>query len=202
MTGLPENLWSEGRSEAELRALYDGWADRYDADMAAGGMLGPARSAEMMARFVDPKAPVLDFGCGTGASGAALWAEGFRKIHGVDLSAGMLEKARERGCYASLTLSEPGAPVTVPEGVQGVNACGSISVGAAPPHVLTDLLRTMSPGAVLVATFNQDALRSRAYMHALADVQVDGLAVLERAEWGPQLRDLGRFATVLALRRA
>ena len=201
MTGVPDDLWDPGRSEAQVRAFYDGWADHYDADMDASGMLGPRRVADALRRFVAPDAPILDFGCGTGACGAALRAAGFGTVHGVDLSAAMLERARARDAYATLTLAEPDAAVTVPEGVGGVAACGSISVGAGPARLLPDLLGAMSAGAVLVLTYNDDTLRQADYMRALSDAQVDGAARLAWAEHGIQLPALGRGATVFALRR-
>lgn len=202
MNTIPDGLWRAGRSEADLRRLYDEWAARYDEDMAAGGMLGPRRVAEAMAAAVtDTAAPILDFGCGTGQSGVALREAGFTDIRGVDLSDGMLARARGTGAYADLALTEPDAPLSVLEGVAGVSACGSICIGAGPASLLRAMLEAMPEGVVLVASFNDDTLRDTGYMRALADVQVDGLARLERAEYGPQLPALGRGATILTLTR-
>jgi SAM-dependent methyltransferase len=52
---------------------------------------------------------VLDVGCGTGQLGAAIAAEGF-DVYGVDLSASMVLKARQRGLvgtYAAITSALP-----------------------------------------------------------------------------------------------
>ncbi|HET7501869.1 MAG TPA: class I SAM-dependent methyltransferase [Kofleriaceae bacterium] len=43
-----------------------------------------------------------DLGCGTGRTGAWLAAHGVRHIDGVDVTPEMLERARERGVFASL----------------------------------------------------------------------------------------------------
>ena len=202
MTGVPDGLWTAGRSEADLRRLYDGWADRYDADMMAGGMLGPSRVADALRRAVgDPRLPVFDFGCGTGMSGRALRDAGFETVHGADLSEAMLERARATKAYTSLTLTEPDAPVSVPQGVRGVSACGSICIGAGPPRLLPDLLRAMEDGAALVLSYNDDTIRDADYLQAMADVQSAGLARMERAEYGPQLPAMGRGATVYTLTR-
>ena len=199
---LPEGLWARRDDEGSLRPLYDGWAERYDADMQAAGTVGPARVAAMLERVLpDRAAPVVDFGCGTGAAGAALRHLGYEDVVGVDLSAAMLARARARGVYREVRQNEPDAPVAVPHGVRGVVASGSISIGAAPAGLLGRVLHAMAPGALLVLTYNDDTLRDAAYMGALADSQVGGFARLEAAEYGPQLPALGRGAAVYALRR-
>ena len=47
-----------------------------------------------------------DLGCGTGRTGAWLQAHGVRQVDGVDLTPEMLERARARGVYDRLVLSE------------------------------------------------------------------------------------------------
>jgi len=48
---------------------------------------------------------ILDLGCGTGLTGAA-FADIARRIDGVDLSPRMVEQARARGVYKTLTLAD------------------------------------------------------------------------------------------------
>jgi predicted TPR repeat methyltransferase len=198
---LPKGLWSEARDGGATRAMYDDWADRYDADMAAAGMLGPARVIAMLDAMQVPRdAPILDFGCGTGLCGTALAEAGFADIAGQDISEGMLAKARARGVYRDLTVTDPEAPITIPEGTRVVTACGSICVGAAPAPVLGQVARAMAPGSLLVATFNDDTIRDPDHVGELAKLQIDGTLRIERSEYGPQLPALGRGATVAALR--
>ena len=45
---------------------------------------------------------ILDLGCGEGLVGAALQANGFTNVTGLDLSASMLTGAEKRGCYVDL----------------------------------------------------------------------------------------------------
>ena len=200
--GVPKGLWTAGRSEADLRRLYDEWADRYDDDMIAAGSLGPARVAAMLSDVMESRrGPVLDFGCGTGAMGALLREQGFGPLHGVDLSRNMLDRAETLGVYNALSLTEPDGPVDIGEDTAAVTCAGSICVGAAPASTLAKVLDAMRPGAVLVLSYNDDTLRDADYMGAMAQVQVSGLARLDRAEYGPQLPALGRGATVYALTR-
>ena len=198
---LPDGLWTDPRDAGATRALYDDWADRYDADMAAAGMLGPVRVVEMLeAMGVAKDVPVLDFGCGTGACGAALAAAGYRDVSGRDISEGMIAKARARDVYRALEVVDPEAPIVVPERVGVVTACGSICVGAAPAPVLGQVARAMTADSLLVVTLNDDTIRDADHVGALAALQIDGTVRIERSEYGPQLPALGRGATVAALR--
>lgn len=198
---MPAGLWTH-HSLAELQALYDDWAERYDADMRAGGMLGPQRLAATLEKLMpDRDTRIADFGCGTGLQGEALAAAGYRDIHGQDISQGMLEVAKRKGIYAALTQNAPDAPITLPEGTRAVTASGSICIGAGPASLLRTVGEAMAPGALLLLTYNDDTLRDAAYMDALAEVQVAGLLRMELADYGPQLPELGRGATAYALRR-
>lgn len=96
------------RAPAEyVRDLFDGFAERFDSDLAGG--LG-YRTPELLATAVREAAGGgalsgvprgLDLGCGTGLSGVAL-APLVRRLEGLDLSPRMLEQARRRGVYAAL----------------------------------------------------------------------------------------------------
>jgi len=101
-----DNVYKTERGES-MRRYYDDWAESYDTDLRENDYRTPARCAEALARvLVDRDAPILDFACGTGISGAALKEAGFTTIDGTDISDGMLEKAREKGAYRDLIRAE------------------------------------------------------------------------------------------------
>ncbi|HYV48310.1 MAG TPA: class I SAM-dependent methyltransferase [Myxococcaceae bacterium] len=50
-----------------------------------------------------------DLGCGTGRTGSWLKARGVQRIDGIDLTPEMLEKARARGVFTSLSVADVGA---------------------------------------------------------------------------------------------
>ncbi len=82
-----------------MQALYDDWADSYEAEVGENGYATPARLARALAQLSQDKSqPILDYGCGTGLSGQALAEEGFATIDGMDPSTGMLAQCRKRGC--------------------------------------------------------------------------------------------------------
>jgi predicted TPR repeat methyltransferase len=87
-----------------IAALFDSYAGEYDQHLTA--TLQYRVPQALCALLVDqiPEAggwDVLDLGCGTGLSGAALRSLA-RQLTGIDLSARMLAQARERGLYDRL----------------------------------------------------------------------------------------------------
>ncbi|TDG10677.1 methyltransferase domain-containing protein, partial [Paracraurococcus ruber] len=90
---------------AYVRDLFDQFAPRFEAELT--GRLdyrSPALLAALLERAGVAKArrlAVLDVGCGTGLSGAAL-APFARRLEGLDLSPRMLAEARRRGLYDAL----------------------------------------------------------------------------------------------------
>lgn len=106
--GLASLARAEGLTEAYIRTLFDQYADRFDTDLV--GTLkyqAPALVAALLARcgVGEGSADLLDLGCGTGLSGIALKPFA-RTLAGVDLSPGMVAKARGRGIYDTLAVAE------------------------------------------------------------------------------------------------
>ena len=94
--------------DAMVRATFDGFATSFDQVLSELRYQTPERLCEQAAGHIDTaagKLRVLDIGCGTGLCGPLLrpWAG---ELIGVDLSPGMLGKARERGVYDALIEAE------------------------------------------------------------------------------------------------
>ncbi|MCR9071514.1 MAG: methyltransferase domain-containing protein [Alphaproteobacteria bacterium] len=85
-----------------IEALFDDFSDRFERSLLQLlDYRGPALIADAIDHETGGLGAVLDLGCGTGLSGEPLrrhcnWLEG------VDLSSGMLEKARAKGIYDAL----------------------------------------------------------------------------------------------------
>jgi SAM-dependent methyltransferase len=77
---------------------YDGLADWYDREFQPDPLAGAPWQA-LQRLLGDASGSLLDVGCGTGAYSAAL-AEQDWSVTGVDISADMLRRARERGVEA------------------------------------------------------------------------------------------------------
>src|SRR5690625_7058731 len=68
------------------------------------GYQAPTNSADRLSRLLpdQPRAEVLDAGCGTGLVGQALAGYGFEAVDGLDLSTAMLDIVRDKGVYRDL----------------------------------------------------------------------------------------------------
>jgi predicted TPR repeat methyltransferase len=86
-----------------LRGLFDQYAVRFDAALVEKlGYQAPA----LLRALIDAHAPqsfdhVVDLGCGTGLSGEPLRPIA-KRLTGIDISAGMLARARDRAIYDAL----------------------------------------------------------------------------------------------------
>lgn len=92
-----------------VREVFDGFADSFDEQLLKNLNY---RAPQVLAGALDEVLPiaageldVLDAGCGTGLC-APLLRPYARRLEGVDLSGGMIEKARLRGSYDELKVAE------------------------------------------------------------------------------------------------
>jgi len=98
----------ERASDGYVETIFDNLAESYDDNLGSLEYRGPALVESMLAGSLgEPRGDleVLDAGCGTGLCASLLRGHASR-LTGVDLSQGMLERARERGAYDELVRSE------------------------------------------------------------------------------------------------
>lgn len=91
-------------SREEVSALYDFWAKRYEIDQRDSRYIAPQIMGANLAKHLEMPTPwILDVGCGTGLAGQYLRQELEGSVLvGIDLSSGMLRKAKRKNAYASL----------------------------------------------------------------------------------------------------
>lgn len=95
-------------SDAYVQLTFDRFSNSFDSRLASLEYRAPALVAEAVAANLgDPRAElaILDAGCGTGLCGPLIKPYASR-LSGVDLSEGMLSKARARGLYDALHQAE------------------------------------------------------------------------------------------------
>lgn len=186
-----------------MRALYDDWADSYDDTLTDQGYATPTRCAEALAGAApDLAAPLLDFGCGTGRSGAALHDAGFTTLDGIDLSPGMLAVAESRGIYRRLTqASADGLLPLEPESYPLVAAVGVIGAGAAPLPVFDELIGALAPGGLFAFSFNDHTLEDPAFEARVAEYADTGAAAVLFREYGDHLPAMELGAVVYVLQK-
>jgi len=187
----------------ETRKLYDEWSDSYDDEIMDNGYATPERVARALAAQVrDLHAPILDYGCGTGVSGAALIAAGFTTIDGADLSLEMLRQAQDKGLYRETWQVQPDSDLPFACGkYHAITATGVIGVGAAPPETLDLLMHALTPGGLFAFSFNDHALADPAFAARLNDWIFDKKAKLMFEEHGPHLPGIDLQATVYVLEK-
>jgi predicted TPR repeat methyltransferase len=98
----------ERASDRYIEQTFDSFSKTFDAKLEMLGYRAPQLVADAFARTAvaaGKRLRILDAGCGTGLCGP-LFAPYASNLDGVDLSAGMLRLARERGVYDTLTKSE------------------------------------------------------------------------------------------------
>uniref|UniRef100_A0A8D0BX67 Methyltransferase like 27 n=1 Tax=Salvator merianae TaxID=96440 RepID=A0A8D0BX67_SALMN len=137
--------------------FYDGWAAEYEQDVAALQYQAPRFAASCLAAvFQGPPedALVLDVACGTGLVAVELQAKGFCRLHGLDGSPGMLERAHHKGLYQELKQCRLGQEdLPVPEGsYDAVLTVGALGVGQVPAQVVPMLLQATKAGGFLCLT--------------------------------------------------
>ena len=98
----------ERASDAYMRELFDGFAEEFDSKLARLDYKAPSLVCAALERVLGASRKdlrILDAGCGTGLS-APLLRPLASELIGIDLSAGMLTKAQQRGGYDRLEQAE------------------------------------------------------------------------------------------------
>ena len=147
--------------------------------------------------------PILDFGCGTGLSGLALKLGGYQVIDGMEPNPEMLDLARGKDIYRTLTLMDIDDETPVAQGsYAAITAIGVIGTGAAPASTLDLLMNALNPGGLLAFSLNDHALADRQYTSRLNQWLDCGAARLRFQEHGPHLPKQNLESTVYVLEKA
>ena len=144
----------DAKSPAEVAALYDRWADTYEAEMATAGYRHPTICLALLARHLPRGAtPLLDAGAGTGLIGEWLGIIGYPHVEALDISEGMLAKAATKRVYAALHRLALGGPLPFADGhFAGIVSAGVFTSGHVGIEGLDELIRICRPGGALVLT--------------------------------------------------
>lgn len=181
----------------EIRNHYDEWSQSYDRELKEHGYVTPQRCARALKSVGTPSnSLILDFGCGTGISGAAFHEEGFRNLIGCDVSSEMLRLATGKGLYQKTFAIEPGAKVEGSYDV--VAAVGVIGVGAAPPEAFDIVMQILKPGGRFLFSYNDKALSNPRFTAKLTEHIKKGASLIFE-EHGDHIPGIGLFSTVYVL---
>jgi SAM-dependent methyltransferase len=154
----------EPRGESETRAYYDDFAGAYEAQRSPNAPKGYHALVDdlevgLVERYGRGK-DVLECGCGTGLLLERMRSFA-RKAQGVDLSPGMLEKAKERGLEV-----QEGSVTMLPFADASFDVVCSFKVLAHVPEIgkaLSEMVRVTRPGGIVLAeVYNWLSLRGLA----------------------------------------
>jgi predicted TPR repeat methyltransferase len=159
-----------------LEQLYDKWAESYDADLQHVGYAHLSVIAGLVSRYLtDRHGAILDAGVGTGAVGDVLELLGCVNLTGIDMSEGMLVKARARGCYTELRKGVLGEPLDFDDGqFDCIVSTGTFTKGHAPASALVELTRTLKKGGVLMFTVGISIWETHGFADVIGQLVNDG----------------------------
>ena len=159
----------------ELAQSYDDWAQDYEGDMLSLGYAIPAVATGLMGRYVPPEGTILDAGAGTGILGDTLRVLGYGDLVGIDLSEGMLEKARQKGAYRELHRMVLGEKLEFADGhFAGVVSVGVFTTGHAPPESFDELVRVVESGGWAVFSVRDDVYETGGFREKQESLEKDG----------------------------
>jgi SAM-dependent methyltransferase len=168
-------VWSS-RDNKELEGRYDQWAKDYDADLDEEfGYVSPQMAVDVFRRYVPKGARILDAGAGTGLVGELLLKQGYTNLVAMDLSVGMLEKARAKNAYREFHRMVMGDTLDFPpDSFDAVISVGVLTVGHAPASSLDELIRVTKPGGYIAYTLRPDVYRNNGFKEKQDALEAEG----------------------------
>lgn len=165
------------------KQLYDEWAATYDDALESWGYPAPTRVAEELARAGGgPASRVLDLGCGTGMSGAALRSGSIGTEAGVigsDISQQSLDLALAKGLYVDTVVANLDEALPWPESsFDAVSCVGVMSYVERFDVLFREIVRVLKPGGVFVATH-----REVLWDEDSRGCKTEAVALEHRGEW-------------------
>ncbi len=186
-------------NKEELMDVYREWADRYDHDLLNEmGYIAPVVAGRLLLNYLDDKvARVMDAGCGTGLVGEYLHQNGYLNIEGLDYSAQMLEKAREKRVYKTLSQGDLMSPLDITDNCyDAVISVGTFTCGHVGPAALSELVRITKPGGYICLTVRDQAWEEDNYHAEMGQIEKNGLWKLLEVSTEDYIQDEGSSCKV------
>lgn len=186
----------DAKRPEEIAALYDGWAETYDSEMAMAGYRHPTICLALLARHLPQgTSPLLDAGAGTGLIGEWLGIIGYPHVEALDISEGMLAQAARKGAYKAFHCLALGGPLPFADGhFGGIVSAGVFTSGHVGAEGLDELIRICRPGGVLVLTV-KDTLWDGGFAERIASLEFTG-ALVRAEETAPYVSMPGETGTI------
>ena len=172
------------KNNRELEERYDEWAGEYDRDLREEfHWAAPRTTVALFSKYVAQDAKILDAGVGTGLVGECLIDAGYDDLHGIDLSLGMLDVARDKGFYRELRQMTLGESLDFADDTfDAVVSVGVFTTGHAPAHAFDELIRITRNGGYILFSLKTE-LHEEAFGRYLDGLESAGKwSLAERSE--------------------
>ena len=176
---LEDTIWGASYgSIAAVQAAFDRFGPEYHLAMLASG--APEGAAKAMMPYLQQDEQGIDFGCGSGVLGIALKEAGLRQpMDGLDISPGILDLARNTGCYRNLQQANLLLPEDYP--TPGIPYDFAISMGLVGDYVpyyiaLPRIVSTLRPKACLGFAVERRSTSSHALEKQVSDLGLTPLS--------------------------
>ena len=198
---MGESWLEKGSTDSdEVARYYDEWAATYNQSLEEWEYTAPEHAAGMLKKYSEHRGPVLDAGCGTGLTGAALRRAGFQPLVGTDISPASVEQARAASLYDEVTVVDL-QQLPLPFGddqFSAVNCVGVLTYIDKREELLREFARVTRPGGLLAFTHRSDLAREQNFQHLLDTLETGGLfKKIEVSEPSPYLPGNEEFADAI-----
>ncbi len=161
----------------ELMDAYKDWAGDYDTDTVDRfGYVAHISSGNTLHAFVNnPKARVLDAGCGTGLVAEVLAAYGYDNMDALDYSQEMLDEAERKGLYRKYIQADLSKPLDMPDNSYDAIVCtGTFTYGHVDASAFDELIRVTKPGGYITFTIRDGAYEDYGYRDKMIEQELSG----------------------------
>nr|WP_293097890.1 class I SAM-dependent methyltransferase [Okeania sp. SIO2F4] len=119
--------------------------------------LSPEKVADFVLKYVPKNSKILDAGSGTGLAGKLLYDYGYTNLVGINISEGMLNKARHKNVYTHLYKQVLGETLDFSTNFFDAVICvGVFTYNHAPSSAFDELIRITKPGGYIIFTMRPD----------------------------------------------
>ncbi len=198
---------TDDQTPESLKELYDEFANDYDGAYDAMLYESPRNVAQTLCDMLTMEkaksASVLDAGCGTGKNGVALRkiVGDTVKIHGVDLSPGMLEVAKKTGAYNKLGEANLMVPLDLPiKYFDGVVSTGVFTAGHVKKEAIRELARATRSGGYIVIACQELVFEREGYIAYLEVLKSEGVAQLDNVKRSWTMKKAGTECNILVIK--
>lgn len=177
----PENIGERWASEfsvvpAEVEAEFDAEAAVYDSNVHSWGYRSAVDGAQILSKYVDTSATILDAGCGTGLVGAELRRLQFTRLYGCDLSSSMMEVAKKKDIYLELKKANLCERMPYDDSqFDGLTCLATLSFVEDAEPAFREFCRVTKPNAIILFSQRCDLFETRDCRSLLQKLEAEGL---------------------------